>query len=134
MSVNKAILVGNLGADPELRNTEGGTPVCNLSIATNRKWKDKEGNTKEKVEWHRIVVWGKQAESCGEYLSKGSLVYIEGRIETRKWQDKDGNDKYTTEITAENVRFLGGKGGGAGSSGSAGGGGNPPVGDDEIPF
>ena len=107
-SVNKAILIGNLGADPELRNTTGGTPVCELRIATNEKWKDQQGATQERTEWHRVVVWGKQAESAARYLSKGRSVYVEGRIQTREWEDKDGHRRWSTEIIASTVTFLGG--------------------------
>lgn len=108
-SVNKVILVGNLGKDPEVNETKSGTSVCSLSIATTSSYKDKKGEWQEKTEWHRVTVWGKRAESCGTYLSQGRQVYVEGRLETRKWQDKDGNDRYTTEIVASDVQFLGGK-------------------------
>lgn len=130
MSVNKVILVGNLGQDPELRYTQNGKAVANFSIATSENWKDKDGNKQEETEWHRIVVWGKQAESCEKYLSKGRQVYVEGRIKTNKWQDDDGNDRYSTEIVANTVQFLSG-------SSSGGGGTNDPApvsDDDEIPF
>jgi single-strand DNA-binding protein len=105
MGVNKAILVGRLGADPELRYTSNKNPVCNMRLATSEKYKDKEY-----TEWHRIQCWGRLAENCSEYLSKGREVYIEGRLQTRKWQDRDGNDRYTTEIVANQVVFLGGRG------------------------
>lgn len=131
--VNMVILVGNLGQDPELRSTGSGTAVCNMSLATSRKWKDRDGNSQEKTEWHRIVVWGKQAESCNEYLSKGSQVYVQGRIETRKWEDKEGNDRYSTEITAENVRFLS-RAGSSGGAGSSSGSGGSSGSEDDIPF
>ncbi len=125
MSVNKAIIIGNLGADPEVRYTQSGTPVANLSIATNESWTDKSGQRQERTEWHRVVVFGNTAENCAKYLSKGRQVYVEGRIQTNKWQDNDGNDRYTTEIVAQNVTFLsGGNGGGGGYSGGGGGGGN----------
>ena len=105
-SVNKAILIGNLGSDPELRYTPQGTAVTHFNIATAESW-IKDGVKSEKTEWHRIVVWGKQAENCNEYLSKGRQVYIEGRIQTRSWDDKEGNKKYTTEIVANIVQLLG---------------------------
>ncbi len=117
-SVNKAIIIGNLGKNPEVRFTQSGQPVCNFTIATNERWTDKGGQSQERTEWHRIVVWGKQAEHCGQYLSKGRSVYVEGRIQTREWTDKEGKKNYTTEIVATNVTFLGGgKGEGAGASG-----------------
>jgi single-strand DNA-binding protein len=110
-SVNKVIIVGNLGQDPDVRYTQDGKAIANFSIATTESWKDKNtGEKKEKTEWHRVVVFGKIAEVCGEYLSKGSPVYIEGKLQTRKWTDKDGNDKYTTEIVVDmrgTVQFLG---------------------------
>ena len=107
-SVNKVIIIGNLGADPELRYTPGGQAVCDLRIATSDQWTDKSGERKEQTEWHRIVVWGKQAENCSQYLSKGRQVYVEGRLRTRQWDDKEGNKRYTTEIVAQTVQFLGG--------------------------
>ena len=107
MSVNKAIIIGRLGADPEVRYTQSGQSVANFNVATDESWTDKSGQKQEKVEWHRIVVWGRQAEHCGEYLRKGREVYIEGRIETREWQDRDGQSRRTTEIKAQNVTFLG---------------------------
>lgn len=121
MSVNKVILVGNLGSDPELRYTQGGHAVANFNIATNERWTDKEGKTNERTEWHKIVVWGRQAENCEKYLSKGRQVFIEGRLQTRDWEDKDGNKRFTTEIVANNVQFL--SSGGPGAHDSAGGGG-----------
>ena len=108
-SVNKVILVGNLGRDPESRFLPSGEAVCNFSIATTEKWRDKSGEMKESTEWHRISAFGKTAEVCGEYLHKGSSVYIEGRIQTRKWTDKDGNDRYTTEIRCDRMQMLGGR-------------------------
>ena len=105
-SVNKVILLGNLGRDPEVRYTAGGNAVANLSLATTEKWKDKDGNKQEKTEWHRVTLWGRQAELAGEYLSKGSSVYIEGRLETRKYTDKDGVEKYTTEVVADRMQFV----------------------------
>ncbi len=132
--VNKVILLGNLGADPELRHTDSGTAVCNMSLATSRKWKNKEGELQDETEWHKIVVWSKQAESCAEYLRKGSQAYVEGRIGTRKWEDKDGNDRYTTEITAERVQFLGKVNSDGGSPGGGRSGGGGKASDDDIPF
>lgn len=149
MSVNKAIIIGNLGADPEVRYTQSGTPVANLRIATNERWTDKSGQSQERTEWHRVVVFGNTAENCAKYLSKGRQVYVEGRIQTNEWQDNDGNKRYTTEIVAQNVTFLSGGngGGGGGYSGGGGGGGGfnqsrPQVesdfdqsfDDDDIPF
>jgi single-strand DNA-binding protein len=111
-SVNKAIVVGNLGRDPEVRYTAGGQPVANFSVATNERWTDKNtGQPQERTEWHRIVVFGKQAENCGEYLAKGRQVYIEGRLQTREWNDKEGKKNTTTEIVANQVVFLGGRDG-----------------------
>lgn len=107
-SVNKVILVGNLGKDPELRTTSSGSSVCNFSIATTERWKNNEsGNLEERTEWHNIVVWGRQAENCNQYLTKGSPVFIEGRLQTRSWEDKEGKKRYTTEIVALTVKFLG---------------------------
>src|SRR5260221_10755158 len=108
--VNKVILVGNLGANPELRYTQGQQAVANLRIATTERWTDKSGQKQEATEWHRVVVWGKQAEICGQYLTKGRQVYIEGRIRTRQWQDQAGQKRYSTEIVARNVQMLGGPG------------------------
>ena len=110
-SVNKVILIGNLGADPETRYLPSGDAVTNIRIATSEKWKDKGGEQQEHTEWHRIAFFGKLAEIAGEYLKKGAPVYVEGRIRTRKWQDKDGNDRYTTEIIANEMNMLGGRGG-----------------------
>jgi single-strand DNA-binding protein len=121
-SVNKVILVGNLGRDPETRYTTGGDPITNVSIATTDTWKDKNGEKQEKTEWHRVAFFGKLAEIAGEYLKKGSQVYVEGRLQTRKWQDKEGQDKYTTEIVADRMQMLGSRSGGA----SAGSGEPPP--------
>jgi single-strand DNA-binding protein len=146
--VNKAILVGNLGRDPELRQTPNGQSVVNFTLATSENWTDKSGERQERTEWHRIVVWGRTAEMCNQYLSKGRTVYIEGRIQTREWEDKDGNKRYTTEINAQTVQFIGPRqDGGGGSGGSSYSGGSysggqssgpdmdpgPPV-DDDIPF
>src|SRR3989338_8404978 len=118
--VNKVILIGNLGKDPEIRYTPQGAAVCNFSIATSRAWKDKDGNKKEETDWHNIVAFGKLAEICGEYLSKGRQIYIEGRIQTRAWDDKDGNKRYTTEIVANTVQFLGGANASAPNAGKIG--------------
>jgi len=111
--VNKVILLGNLGADPELKSTPSGQSVCSLRIATSEKYKDKDGNQQEKTEWHKVVVWGKLADLVNQFCKKGKQIYLEGKLQTRKWQDKDGKDQYTTEVVAENVKFLGGAGGGA---------------------
>ena len=114
-SVNKVIIVGNLGRDPETRYMPDGGAITNISVATTDVWKDKAGEKQEKTEWHRVAFFGKLAEIAGEYLKKGSQVYVEGRLQTRKWQDKDGNDKYTTEIVADRMQMLGsrqGMGGG----------------------
>jgi single-strand DNA-binding protein len=119
-SVNKVILVGNLGRDAELRYTPGGAAVATLNMATTEVWNDKAGQRQEKTEWHRVVLWGKTAESLGEYLTKGKQIYIEGRLQTRQWDDKDGNKRYTTEIRADRVVLLGG-GGGRGAGGGGGG-------------
>jgi len=108
--VNKVILVGNLGANPEMRFTQGGQAVANLRIATTERWTDKSGQKQEATEWHRVVVWGKQAEIVGQYLTKGRQVFIEGRIRTRQWQDQTGQKRFTTEIVAQNVQMLGGRG------------------------
>jgi single-strand DNA-binding protein len=109
-SVNKVFLIGNLGNDPELKSLEGGKTVTNFSIATNERWKDKlTGEDRERTEWHRIVAWGKTAELAAEYLGKGRTVCIEGRLQTRSWKDKDGVDRYTTEVVADELTFLGGR-------------------------
>ncbi len=108
MSVNKVILLGRLGQDPELKYTPGGSPVCNFSLATTEAWTDKSGQKQEKTEWHRVVVWGKLAELCNQYLSKGRQAFLEGKLQTRSWDDKDGNKRYTTEILASTVQFIGG--------------------------
>lgn len=118
--VNKAILIGNLGADPEMRYTQSGTAVANLSVATSARWRDKQsGEQQERTEWHRVVLFGKLGEIAGEYLKKGSQVYLEGRIQTRKWQGQDGQDRYTTEIVANEMQMLGGRGGSGGGQGAA---------------
>ena len=161
MSLNRVILVGNLGADPEVRYTQAGDAVCNLRMATKERVRDREGNWSDKTEWHRIVVFGNQAESCREYLRKGREVAVEGSLQTREWTDNSGNKRYTTEVKAQRVAFLGGgRGGGGGGAGGGGGGGgggavddsgflkDPPAGggggggggggdfgpDDDIPF
>lgn len=108
-SLNKVIIIGHLGQDAEVRYTPSGTSVCNFSIATSEKWKDKSGEYQERTEWHRIVAFGRLGEICGEYLTKGKLAYIEGRLQTRSWEDKDGQKKYTTEIVAREMLMLGGK-------------------------
>ena len=145
MSVNKAILVGNLGKDPEVRFTGTGKAVCKFPIATSTTWNDADGARQERTEWHNIIVWGKQGENCGKFLSKGRQVFVEGEIRSRSYDDKDGNKRYITEIVAQNVRFLGGgQGGGRSTSGDPGfpeepatgmgGGGAPATDDDDIPF
>lgn len=151
-SVNKVILVGNLGRDAELRFTPGGAPVATLNLATTEVWNDKGGQKQEKTEWHRVVLWGKSAETLSEYLVKGKQIYVEGRLQTRQWDDKDGNKRYTTEIRSDRVVLLSSGGGGAGAGGGgvrsqgrgagAGGGSmDEPMGDpgseltdDDIPF
>jgi single-strand DNA-binding protein len=158
-SVNKVILIGNLGRDPETRYTTGGDAIANLNIATTEQWKDKSGEKQEKTEWHRVVLFGRQAEIAGEYLKKGRSVYIEGRLQTRKYTDKDGVEKYSTEIVGDRMQLLGSREGGGGGGGGdvefggagggarpAGGGGggakpggaakrsNPDDLDDDIPF
>ena len=120
MTVNKAILVGNLGQDPEIRSTGSGTPVATLRIATSDRRKDRDGNWTDHTEWHTVVVFGRQAENVGRFCKKGKQLFIEGRIQTRKWQDRDGRDRYNTEIVANDVRFLGGRGESAGSYDSGG--------------
>ena len=141
-SVNKVILVGNLGRDAELRYTPGGAAVATLNLATTEVWNDKNSQRQEKTEWHRVVLWGKQAESLQEYLTKGKQIYVEGRLQTRQWDDKDGNKRYTTEVKVFRITLLGGgsrEGGGVGARGNAGGGEyeDPPVEpitDEDIPF
>lgn len=137
-SVNKVIIVGNLGKDPELSRTPAGKAVCNLSVGTNRRFTPKGGEPVDETEWHRIVVWDRQAENCAQYLSRGSQVYVEGRLNTRSYE-KDGVKKYTTDIVAQTVQFLGGRSGGGSGAGQA-----PVVAplvaplvapsDDDIPF
>ncbi len=151
-SVNKVILVGNLGRDPEVRYLPDGGAVTNVSVATTDTWKDKSGEKQERTEWHRIAFFGKLAEIAGEYLKKGSQVYVEGSLRTRKWQDKEGKERYTTEIIADRMQMLGSRGGGsesmarepkAAAAESGGGGGKPAAKkggasfddmDDDIPF
>jgi single-strand DNA-binding protein len=116
--VNKVILVGNLGVAPEMRYTQSGQAVANFRIATNDKWTDKAGQTQDRTEWHRIVVWGKLAELCNQYLTKGRQVYVEGRLQTREWLDKENHKNYTTEIVAQQVTFLGGRDGASAGRGS----------------
>jgi len=140
--VNKVIVVGNLGNDPETRYMPSGSAVTNLSVATNESWKDKQtGEQKERTEWHKVAMFGRLAEIAAEYLRKGSQVYIEGKLRTRKWQDQQGNDRYTTEIVADEMQMLGGRsGGGAPAMGSSGPPPSPPPQassddfDDDIPF
>lgn len=147
--INKVILVGHLGKDPEIRQIAPNQNVCQFSIATSENWVDKAGQKQERTEWHRIVVWGKMAEICGKYLAKGRQVYVEGRLQTRSWEDQQGQKRYTTEIVANTVQFLGGNGersAGAPSAGGGFGGGSSNYGstdfgpepsfdsNDEIPF
>jgi len=137
-SVNKVILIGNLGRDPELRYTPGGQAVANFTLATNERFTSKDGEKQERTEWHRIVAWGRTGELCAQYLSKGRSVYVEGRLQTREWEDKEGQKRRTTEIVATTVQFLGGRGeGGSGGSGAMSEGGfdagSPPPPDD-VPF
>jgi single-strand DNA-binding protein len=150
-SVNKVILVGNLGRDAELRYTPGGAAVATLNLATTEVFKDREGQKKEDTQWHRVILWGKTAETLQDYLTKGKQIYVEGKLQTRKWKDKDGNDKYTTEVRGDRVVLLSGGGGGAsrgertesGGSRTAAtdefshsepGGGSVELTDDDIPF
>lgn len=161
--VNKVILIGNVGADPELRYTAGGTAVTNFNIATNESWTDSSGERQERTEWHRIVVWGRLAEICNQYLRKGSKVFIEGRLQTRSWETQDGQKRYTTEVVARDMQMLDSRGdfdsggsmsegpgqppegprdvrsgspeNGAGKDTGSGGSGPPPFGaDDDLPF
>jgi single-strand DNA-binding protein len=115
--INKVILIGNLGQDPELRYTGGGTAVCNMRLATNESYKDSEGQLVEKTEWHSVVAWARLAEICGEYLKKGSQVYFEGSLQTRQWDDKEGQTRYTTEVKAREMMMLSGREGGGGGGG-----------------
>jgi single-strand DNA-binding protein len=129
-SVNKVIVLGNLGRDPELRHTPAGKAVCTLRVATNESWTDQSGERQERTEWHQIVVWGRSAENCNQYLRKGRSVFVEGRLQTRKWQDKEGQDRWTTEIVADRVQFVGG---GERGAGAGAGGGSVFEGEAEIP-
>ena len=132
--INKAIIIGNLGADPDLRYTNSGAPVASFRVATTERWKGQDGQMQENTEWVSIVAWKRLAEICGEHLHKGSRVYIEGKLQTRKWQDQNGNDRYTTEVIAREMKMLDSRGGGD-RSGSAGADGSaPPMGDDSVPF
>jgi|TARA_R110000824_G_scaffold21078_6_gene78891 single-strand DNA-binding protein len=112
--LNKVMLIGNIGRDAEIKQTEHGASVANFSIATNEKWKDKDGQPQERVEWHKIVLWGRAVEAIGQYLLKGKQVYVEGSVQTRKWKDREGNDKTTVEVKAHQVRLLGGVGSSSG--------------------
>ena len=144
MSLNKVMLIGNLGKDPELRFTPSGRAVARFSLATSESWTDQQGQKQDRTEWHNVVVWGKQAESCGQYLSKGRQVFIEGSIRSRQYDDKEGQKRYITEVIAQRVQFLGGgrgEGGGRGASAGGGGGGGgeemapaPMPEDDDIPI
>ncbi len=116
--VNKVILIGNLGADPEIRYTQSGTAVATLSVATNRRFKDRDGNWQDETEWHRVIAWTQQAEFCSNYLSKGNKVYVEGRLQTRKWKDQNNIDRYTTEIIAATIQSLSPRGGDSAGGGS----------------
>ncbi|MBV71917.1 MAG: single-stranded DNA-binding protein [Myxococcales bacterium] len=120
-SVNKVILVGNLGADPEIRYTQGGQAVCNLRIATSENWNDRDGNRQERTEWHSVTVWGKQAEICGQYLAKGRKVYLEGRIQSREYTDREGVNRRAWDVVANNIVFLSGREDGGGGGGGGGG-------------
>jgi len=140
MSVNKVILVGNLGKDPEVRFTNSGSAVARFPIATSEVWNDRDGNRQERTEWHNVIVWGKQGEHCGQYLSKGRQVYVEGSIRTRSYDDKSGNKRYVTEIVAQRIQFLGGGGGtrsvpqaDAGGAEEMSAAGPSPI-DDDVPF
>jgi single-strand DNA-binding protein len=126
-SVNKVILIGNLGKDPEVRHTTSGAAVANFSIATNEAWNNREGQREERTEWHRVVAFGKLAEICGQYLKRGKQVYIEGRLQTRSWDDRDGNKRYTTEIVAATMTMLGRAGEGPSDSYA------PPIAEDPFP-
>lgn len=128
--VNKVILLGFLGKDPEVKFLDGGRAVCNFSMATNESWKDKDGNKQERVEWHRIQVWGKLGEACGEYLKKGRQCYVEGRIQTRKWTDNSDVERWVTDIVAHTVVFLSGKAEGSSDRPPE----PPPMSDDDLPF
>ncbi|MEW5974711.1 MAG: single-stranded DNA-binding protein [Acidobacteriota bacterium] len=139
-SVNKVILIGRLGKDPEVKYTQGGTPIARFSIATDEVWKDQSGEKQQKTEWHNIVAWSKLAEICGQYLAKGKQVYIEGRLQTRSWEDKEGNKRYTTEVRADQMVMLGRADEARPERAAAAPGGSPDSGpdtditDDDIPF
>ena len=142
-SVNKVILVGNLGRDAELRYTPGGAAVATLNLATTEVFKDREGQRKEDTQWHRVILWGKTAESLQDYLTKGKQIYVEGKLQTRKWKDKDGNDRYTTEVRGDRIVLLSGggrggdvpdRGGDQGAQVEPAGGGSVELTDDDIPF
>jgi len=133
MSLNKAMLIGNLGKDPELRFTPSGRAVARFPVATSEQWTDANGQRQDRTEWHNIVVWGKQAESCGQYLSKGRQVFIEGSIRSRQYDDKEGQKRYITEVIAQRVQFLGGGGRGDGAGGGAGRGAQSAGGDEMAP-
>jgi single-strand DNA-binding protein len=141
-SVNKVILVGNLGRDPELRYTKNGQAVANFSVATSDSYTNRDGQREDRTEWHRVVVWGKTAELCTQYLTKGRTVYIEGQLRTREWEDKEGAKRQTTEVHAQTVQFIGPRGSGGGTGGGAPRGGEPPSQgpgsgpppEDDIPF
>ena len=150
--LNRVILIGNLGQDPEVRYTQGGQAILNMRIATSESWVDREGERKERTEWHTVIMWGKRGEALGKFLTKGSKLCAEGRLQTRSWEDKSGNKRYTTEIVANNIVLLGGRPGGggggyddgppppnddyapSGDGGGGGGGGGGGFGDDDIPF
>ena len=132
--VNKAIIIGNLGGDPEVRYTQSGTAVANFNVATTEKWKGQDGQMQEQTEWHRIVAFARLGEICGEYLSKGSKVYVEGRIQTRQWEDKDGKKRYTTEIVAREMKMLDSRGGSSSGSGYEEAPLPEPRPTDEVPF
>ena len=138
MSLNKVMLIGNLGKDPELRFTPNGRAVARFPVATSEQWTDQQGQREDRTEWHNVVVWGKQAETCGQYLAKGRQVFIEGSIRSRQYDDKEGQKRYITEVIAQRVQFLGGRGEGGGRGASAGGEGDaapaPMPEDDDIPF
>jgi single-strand DNA-binding protein len=131
-SVNKVILVGNLGRDAELRYTPGGAAVATLNLATTEVFKDREGQKKEDTQWHRVILWGKTAETLQDYLTKGKQIYVEGKLQTRKWKDKDGNDKYTTEVRGDRVVLLSGGARGDGASRGESGGGRPTAAADDF--
>lgn len=133
MTVNRATLIGNLGADPEIRTANSGTAIGNLRIATSHRTKDRDGNWGEETTWHTVVIFGKTAENCARFLKKGRTVYVDGRIQTRKWEDKEGQTRYTTEIVANEIKFLGGREGGSGG-GSGGGYPGGGGGSSDIPF